>query len=301
MDKAMEAAWLAGGIALHEHAPDLGMITRTAIVQVVCEAAIPAYVRATPAPTPSTDIAGLVGLPWRELDGDIYDVEDRIIAVTVDGGNDGNAALIVNAVNAIHGSTEPVAELVRRLLLIADDPMWADHAEISKALLRLTATALQRVAQERNAANATISALRSEVAAAERHALEWASKAGVSEGLLAAAQADTARWIARVSEIREASGLGGAPMLTDLAEAIRGRLSSARDEGLEMALEPFAADRRHSLGYHGPVYGDDDPEPTHNKWVIWREEGNINDREWVVVASGDTPAAAILALKGTKP
>jgi hypothetical protein len=62
MDKAMEAAWLAGGIALHEHAPDLGMIARTAIVQVVCEAAIPAYVRATPEPVapPSPDIAGLV-------------------------------------------------------------------------------------------------------------------------------------------------------------------------------------------------------------------------------------------------
>lgn len=41
---ALEAAWEEAGAALLEHAPDIGPIARTAIMQVVCEAAIPAYI-----------------------------------------------------------------------------------------------------------------------------------------------------------------------------------------------------------------------------------------------------------------
>lgn len=61
-------------------------------------------------------------------------------------------------------------------------------------------------------------------------------------------------------------------------------------------LQKFGESRSHSLEYHGKVYGDDDDEPTHNKWVIYRETGNINDREWDVVATGDTPSEALRSL-----
>jgi hypothetical protein len=61
-------------------------------------------------------------------------------------------------------------------------------------------------------------------------------------------------------------------------------------------LASMAADKRLELGFHQKVYGDDDDEPTHGKWVIWREIGNINDREWEVVATGTTPSDALAAL-----
>jgi hypothetical protein len=80
--------------------------------------------------------------------------------------------------------------------------------------------------------------------------------------------------------------------------AAEAQLAHAREAAIEDAMLPFAADQGMSLEYHAPVYEDDPPEPTHNKWVVWRVEGNINDREWIVVASGDTPAAAIRAMKG---
>ena len=183
--------------------------------------------RATPepvVPTPSPDIAGLVGLPWRELDGDIYDAEDRIIAVTVDGGNDGNATLIVNAVNAVHGSTEPVAELVRRLLLIADDPMWADHAEISKALLRLTATALQRVAQERDAARETnrkLNRLNQKYEHAFTFGLQTLDEKAIGGQRF---MSDAKLFLQAWHMYRDAR---------DRAEAAEARIATARDEGLE--------------------------------------------------------------------
>ena len=41
-----EAAWRAASEALKEHAPDMGIIARTAIMQVVVQAAIPAYLAA---------------------------------------------------------------------------------------------------------------------------------------------------------------------------------------------------------------------------------------------------------------
>lgn len=41
--------------------------------------------------------------------------------------------------------------LVERLEACANDPMWADHAEVSKALLRRAATALRAQGQEERA------------------------------------------------------------------------------------------------------------------------------------------------------
>lgn len=39
-------------------------------------------------------------------------------------------------------------ELVKRLNAAADDPMWADHAEVSKATLRKAATAITTLEAE---------------------------------------------------------------------------------------------------------------------------------------------------------
>ncbi len=218
MDKAMEAAWLAGGVALHEHAPDLGMITRTAIVHVVCEAAIPAYVRATPdpvAPTPSPapDIAGLV--------------EKAAVDVEYLGRD-----FLGSTANRIGARIDELATAQER-----------------DAGTRLAAEALINVEQ-----NYAILQARAE-----------------------AAEADTARWIARVSEIREASALGGGPMLTELAEAIRARLSSARDEGLEMAAKVADELRNAATPGEHKLFG----------------QGMAN--------AADQISAAIRALKGTKP
>ena len=44
--RALEAAWLAGDRALAEFAPEFGKITRTALMQTVVDAAIPAYLTA---------------------------------------------------------------------------------------------------------------------------------------------------------------------------------------------------------------------------------------------------------------
>ncbi|MHB1086121.1 MAG: hypothetical protein ACYCZ0_00030 [Minisyncoccota bacterium] len=44
--------------------------------------------------------------------------------------------------------THPADDLVKRLRLCADDPMWADHAEVSKTLLARAATALTASREE---------------------------------------------------------------------------------------------------------------------------------------------------------
>ena len=205
------------------------------------------------APTPSPDIAGLVE---RLRAGKAVTPGHEVVWV-----QNLMAFIETEMFRTFPGWRTIFAEEVTKLLAAANE----------------AAAALQRVAQERDAANAEIARLQA-IVGKDPNPVMIAFEDGAHQ--------------------RSSRAAGDAIRRAEAAEA---RIASARDEGLEMALEPFAADRRHSLGYHGPVYGDDDPEPTHNKWVIWREEGNINDREWVVVASGDTPAAAILALKGTKP
>ncbi|SFV31425.1 hypothetical protein SAMN05216456_1337 [Devosia crocina] len=80
--------------------------------------------------------------------------------------------------------------------------------------------------------------------------------------------------------------------LIDFALSHPSRSSTPVVEGLEV----FAKHTNHSLGFHEKVYGDDDDLPTHGKWVIWRETGGINDREWDVIATGSTPQEAFAAL-----
>lgn len=61
------------------------------------------------------------------------------------------------------------------------------------------------------------------------------------------------------------------------------------------ALAWLSLDRRLSLAFHGPVYGDDDDQT--EEWRVTREEGSINDREWIVVGKGDDPLSAILSAR----
>jgi adenine-specific DNA methylase len=60
----------------------------------------------------------------------------------------------------------------------------------------------------------------------------------------------------------------------------------------QRAWDWLASDKSLSVEFHGPVYGDDD-EP--EEWRVYRESGNINDREWDVIGIGATPLAAVLA------
>lgn len=62
---------------------------------------------------------------------------------------------------------------------------------------------------------------------------------------------------------------------------------------LTKGLDVFEANKSYSLSFHDKMYGDDDDEPTHGKWVVWSECGSLNDREWEVVANGTTPFEAI--------
>lgn len=65
-------------------------------------------------------------------------------------------------------------------------------------------------------------------------------------------------------------------------------------DALAAAVELLNAHRNWSLSFHEKVYGDDDDLPTHGEWVVWKETGNINDREWLVAGVGDTAKEAII-------
>jgi len=62
---------------------------------------------------------------------------------------------------------------------------------------------------------------------------------------------------------------------------------------ISKSLEVFKANKNYSLSFHEKMYGDDDDQTTHGKWVVWSEGGSINDREWEVIAVGGTPFEAI--------
>ncbi len=67
---ALEAAWMKANEALRGHAPELGPISRTAMMQVVVQAAIPAYLAALASPPKAGD-----PVAWRVkdfVDGWIY-------------------------------------------------------------------------------------------------------------------------------------------------------------------------------------------------------------------------------------
>jgi hypothetical protein len=198
----------------------------------------------------------------------------------------------INAIPVAPTPSPDIAGLVGRALNYVNDPDQLEHCD-PKYLrddLEELATALQRVAQERDDLRKRLFPYADDK---EISGMSWG-------GFYLIGNDKSIKELQRIENAAAQIEVYRAAFDERVATA-EARLSSARDEGLEMALEPFAADRRHSLEYDCPVYCDDDPKPTHNKWVIWREEGNINDREWVVVAYGDTPAAAIRALKGTKP
>jgi len=80
------------------------------------------------------------------------------------------------------------------------------------------------------------------------------------------------------------------------ADAVLTALSlpiTQRDEQGAMAW--FGSQRRLSLFFYSPMYGDDDDQS--EEWRVQRESGPINDREWDTVGRGNTPLAAICAAR----
>lgn len=85
-------------------------------------------------------------------------------------------------------------------------------------------------------------------------------------------------------------------ILTEAADLIDSQASALAEarKALE-AWEWLTADRRLSIQAHGPVYGDDDDQT--EEWRVFRESGNINDREWDVVGAGPNALSAVLAAR----
>lgn len=69
----------------------------------------------------------------------------------------------------------------------------------------------------------------------------------------------------------------------------------AEADRMRGALAWFSLDRQLELSWRGPVYGDDDDQS--EGWGVHRVSGSINDREWDLVGSGDTPLDAIIAAR----
>lgn len=53
----------------------------------------------------------------------------------------------------------------------------------------------------------------------------------------------------------------------------------------------FDEQRRLSIEYYSPMYGDDDDQD--REWRVYEESGSINDREWDIVGRGQTVVEAI--------
>ena len=82
-------------------------------------------------------------------------------------------------------------------------------------------------------------------------------------------------------------------------------LAQARIRELETALAWLGAKKSRSLSFDGRIFCEDDNS---DMWTVTEERGPINDREWVVLGAGNTPAEALLnastatrALKEAQP
>lgn len=53
----------------------------------------------------------------------------------------------------------------------------------------------------------------------------------------------------------------------------------------------FSSQRRLSLDFYSPMYGDDDDQS--EEWRVTQESGPINDREWDVIGRGKTVFEAV--------
>jgi hypothetical protein len=71
--------------------------------------------------------------------------------------------------------------------------------------------------------------------------------------------------------------------------------SQPTNASVREALDWFSTQRRLSLDFHAPMYGDDDDQ--NEEWRVSLESGPINDREWDIVGRGKSAAEAILAAR----
>lgn len=63
-------------------------------------------------------------------------------------------------------------------------------------------------------------------------------------------------------------------------------------------IEWLSAQRRLSLAFYSPMYGDDDDQS--EEWRVIKESGSINDREWDVIGRGATIAEAVAAARSAE-
>lgn len=70
---------------------------------------------------------------------------------------------------------------------------------------------------------------------------------------------------------------------------------SDEDVRLKSDMAWFSGQRRLSLTFYSPMYGDDDDQS--EEWRVEKESGPINDREWDVVGRGQTASQAISAAR----
>lgn len=153
-------------------------------------------------------------------------------------------------------------------------------AAICAATLRALEAAKWLAAERRaDAAEAQLATLRAEKEAVEKEMDE-----------------SQTNWIGRMSAIREAACVGAKPMLNEVAEAIGTKLSDAtiradaaeRLLGEEVALLDFLASQTGLELSWGEL-----DDPSECVWRVHRRNGGRNDREWTLIAIGDTPREAI--------
>lgn len=182
---------------------DDGRITPTDAMPTEPRPAVAGHVLVPREPTPE-----MVGAFWRVKNGHHFHDEPPPTDTS-----DYAAYRAMLAATPAPSPSEDVAEVVGRLT----DPDYAgsmQHLRDWHALDRLhsdAAALILRLAGERDEARADRDDTRS-------------------------------RWLIRMYHIREASGVGAKPMLDEVADAIRERISAlqAEVEGLRGALEPFA-------------------------------------------------------------
>jgi hypothetical protein len=77
---------------------------------------------------------------------------------------------------------------------------------------------------------------------------------------------------------------------TSAPESARGE-AAANEGRLQAALDYLAENKSRSLAFDGKTFCEDDNS---DLWIVTEMQGGLNDREWVLLGSGSTPAEALL-------
>lgn len=80
-------------------------------------------------------------------------------------------------------------------------------------------------------------------------------------------------------------------LMTTPTPPIEGRDADVERENMRW----FSGQRRLSLDFYSPMYGDDDDQS--EEWRVTQESGPINDREWDVIGRGQTVFEAVASAR----